>query len=139
MNRNQHGFTLIEIMMVVAIIGILAAIALPAYTDYSIRARVSEGIVVAEECKVSVTEYAINFRALPTNLTVAGCSSVRTGTIRRVRVNRGEIRVTMGNDPSLGDAAGMVIRLTPVMSKKSITGWTCSSSMDKYVPSSCRS
>ena len=59
MKRIQQGFTLIELMIVVAIIGILAAIALPAYQDYTIRARVSEGIMAAGGCKTAVAEYAL--------------------------------------------------------------------------------
>lgn len=140
MNRNQHGFTLIELMVVVAIVGVLAAIALPTYRDFTIRARVSEGISAAEECKTSVTEYTATRGALPRNLTTSGCDWTRTAMVRRINVVRGEIRVTMTNDPALGDAAGMVIRLTPgPLVNRQITSWTCSSSNEYYMPSSCRS
>ncbi len=75
MKRVQQGFTLIELMIVVAIVGILAAIALPAYRDYTIRARVSEALAAAGACKTSVADYASSKGSLPTNLTQAGCGS----------------------------------------------------------------
>ncbi len=72
MNDEQHGFTLIELMIVVAIIGILAAIAIPAYQDYTIRAQVSEGLTLAAGAKTAVSEYFLERGAWPTDNATAG-------------------------------------------------------------------
>src|SRR5690606_2323311 len=71
----QKGFTLIELMIVVAIVAILAAIALPAYTDYMKRSKVSEAMAAAGACKTSVAEYAASTNTLPADEDVAGCAT----------------------------------------------------------------
>ena len=73
MKRIQQGFTLIELMIVVAIVGILAAIALPAYQDYIVRATMSEALAAIGACKTSVAEYAATRPAYPANQTDPGC------------------------------------------------------------------
>ena len=78
MKRIQQGFTLIELMIVVAIVGILAAIALPAYQDYTVRARVSEALAAAGACKTQVAEFMAARGALPATLAESGCSDVAT-------------------------------------------------------------
>src|SRR5690242_10962409 len=78
MNRVQKGFTLIELMIVVAIIGILAAIALPAYQDYTIRSKVSELVVKADGCKASVAEYFQSQATFPADAATAGCTTTAT-------------------------------------------------------------
>ncbi|ENS9591515.1 prepilin-type N-terminal cleavage/methylation domain-containing protein, partial [Neisseria gonorrhoeae] len=75
MNTLQKGFTLIELMIVIAIVGILAAVALPAYQDYTARAQVSEAILLAEGQKSAVTEYYLNHGEWPENNTSAGVAS----------------------------------------------------------------
>ncbi len=80
MTKLQKGFTLIELMIVVAIIGILAAIAIPAYQDYTIRAQVSEGMNLAAAAKAAVAETFLNRGVAPANRTVAGMSAALTDT-----------------------------------------------------------
>src|SRR5213079_851433 len=108
MKRIQQGFTLIELMIVVAIVGILAAIALPAYQDYTIRARVSEAAAAAGACKTAVAEYvATNGGTMPSSTSQAGCSSTTAATqfVASTEVgNSGVITVTLSADTKLGGA-----------------------------------
>src|ERR1700704_710189 len=78
MKRVQQGFTLIELMIVVAIVGILAAIALPAYQDYIIRSKMSEGVAAIAACKTSIAEYVSTKTTVPANTDVSGCSTTAT-------------------------------------------------------------
>ena len=89
MKRTQAGFTLIELMIVIAILGILAAIAIPAYQDYSIRAKISEAINTASPAKLAVSEYYQSEGALPTNRTEAGTSDVVTNFVNELTVASG--------------------------------------------------
>jgi type IV pilus assembly protein PilA len=144
MKKNmQGGFTLIELMIVVAIIAILAAIALPAYQDYTTRAKVSELVVAADACKTSVTEYYQSQQALPTDLAASGCSSNATQYITSLGVATGIITVT-GNATGAGHlptaAAGTLI-LTPVAGATTDLplAWTCGGTIaKKFLPASCR-
>ncbi|HFC7469593.1 TPA: pilin [Neisseria meningitidis] len=99
MNTLQKGFTLIELMIVIAIVGILAAVALPAYQDYTARAQVSEAILLAEGQKSAVTEYYLNHGIWPANNSSAGVASVSTDIkgkyVKSVEVAKGVITATM--------------------------------------------
>ena len=98
MKRVQQGFTLIELMIVVAIVGILAAIALPAYQDYVVRSKMSEAEAAIAACKTSVAEYAATHsNALPTDLTASGCSSTSTQYLASLNVTTGVIVATSQN------------------------------------------
>ncbi|WP_061818565.1 pilin, partial [Neisseria meningitidis] len=99
MNTLQKGFTLIELMIVIAIVGILAAVALPAYQDYTARAQVSEAILLAEGQKSAVTEYYLNHGEWPGNNTSAGvatsASDIKGKYVQSVEVAKGVITATM--------------------------------------------
>ncbi|HHS2128229.1 TPA: pilin [Neisseria meningitidis] len=98
MNTLQKGFTLIELMIVIAIVGILAAVALPAYQDYTARAQVSEAILLAEGQKSAVTEYYLNHGEWPGNNTSAGVatsSEIKGKYVKEVTVANGVITATM--------------------------------------------
>ena len=139
MKTLQKGFTLIELMIVVAIIGILAAIALPAYQDYTIRARVSEGIMAAGGCKAAVAEYTASNGVLPSDISAAGCQNTSTRFVDSLDVSDGVITVTLSTNPALGGAAAMTVVLSPgSLSNNAIVDWTCRGGIDKYVPGSCR-
>ncbi|HEZ1786280.1 TPA: pilin [Neisseria meningitidis] len=98
MNTLQKGFTLIELMIVIAIVGILAAVALPAYQDYTARAQVSEAILLAEGQKSAVTEYYLNHGEWPKNNTSAGVASsstIKGKYVKEVTVANGVVTATM--------------------------------------------
>ncbi|EMT6354081.1 pilin [Neisseria gonorrhoeae] len=102
MNTLQKGFTLIELMIVIAIVGILAAVALPAYQDYTARAQVSEAILLAEGQKSAVTEYYLNNGIWPANNTSAGVASSPTDIkgkyVESVTVTNGVVTAQMKSD-----------------------------------------
>jgi type IV pilus assembly protein PilA len=143
-HRYQQGFTLIELMIVVAIIGILAAIAIPAYQDYTIRSRVTEGLNLASAAKTAVSEsVASEGRFLSANNASYGlpaAASIQGQNTRSVAVAaNGVITVayrTLGGDTT----AGQTILLTPNTASGSIT-WDCAaggSIVAKYRPANCR-
>ncbi|EOG0317762.1 pilin, partial [Neisseria gonorrhoeae] len=101
MNTLQKGFTLIELMIVIAIVGILAAVALPAYQDYTARAQVSEAILLAEGQKSAVTGYYLNHGEWPENNTSAGVASsdkIKGKYVQKVEVAKGVVTATMKSD-----------------------------------------
>jgi len=142
--KKQQGFTLIELMIVVAIIGILAAIALPAYQDYTARARVSEGISLASGARTAVTEYFSSETVWPTTNESAGlpaAASISGDSVNNVEVTLSGaipiITVTYENLETAGGASGAV-SLTATNNGGSIS-WECTSNMpNAIVPASCR-
>jgi type IV pilus assembly protein PilA len=135
--NQQSGFTLIELMIVVAIIGILAAIAIPAYNDYMVRSRVSELINIGSNAKTAVSEFRIANGSMPTNNTQAGVTSISTNFVTGVAVANGVVTVT-GNSTNLGSGAALGIVLTPTFANGAVT-WACTSTgATQFAPASCR-
>lgn len=139
---RQQGFTLIELMIVVAIIGILAAIAIPMYQNYTIKAEVTEGINLAGGQKAAVTEYYADHGTFPSSNSLAGIAtdtSITGKYVTQVQVgSNGVITATFGNKAN-SNLNGKTIELAPTANGGSVS-WTCKSASlpGKYLPSSCR-
>ena len=133
MKRNiQKGFTLIELMIVVAIIGILAAVALPAYQDYTVRAKASELILAASSVRTCITEASQNAGAIA----ITGCDAPgAAGRVSSASVTSAGVVNVVGT----ASAGSTTITLTPTWNTTANTvTWACTSSPTKYAPSSCR-
>lgn len=142
MKMAQKGFTLIELMIVVAIIGILASIAIPAYQDYTIRAQISEGLVLSAGAKAALIDYYVNRGDWPNNNVKAGLANqndIRGKYVKSVRVKDNVIIVMYGNDANKA-IQNKKINLTAVYSL-GIFRWTCASAgviQDRHLPGACR-
>jgi type IV pilus assembly protein PilA len=167
MKTLQKGFTLIELMIVVAIIGILAAIAIPAYQDYTIRAQVSEGLTLASDIKAGIAEYTAQVGDWPTSLLQAGLGSAVAADkqgryVEGIDLDNGTIVVDYGRDANDRIQDG-VLAIQPYLNDNGDVVWRCGLSnapgapatatagdvtstgsetlttlSDKHMPASCR-
>lgn len=143
--KKPRGFTLVELMIIVAIIGVLVAIALPAYQDYVVRAKIAEGVLAASAARTAVSEgYAQQGRMLPGAASM-GVQTQATRYVagigwRRTSADSGDVVVTLSNDPGLAAAAGtaLVLRGTGNPATGAVL-WAClrDSIPQKYLPGSC--
>jgi len=138
MKKVQQGFTLIELMIVVAIIGILAAVAIPSYQDYTKRAHVSEGMGLAGSAKLAVAEYHASEGTYPTSNAQAGLTqsnSISGNAVNSVLVTNGSITITYNTKVT----SGATIIIKPTDASGAIT-WNCTGGtvVSKLRPSNCR-
>ena len=156
MKAVQKGFTLIELMIVVAIIGILAAVALPAYQDYTVRARVSEVILAASSCRTSITESLQSSPTADAQSAIGGCEISNTKMVQGGSSDTNGVITVVGSEGALGGATSATansIRLVPYINGtavvgstqggKTITEWRCGPAASnglaaKYLPGSCK-
>ena len=159
MKKNQQGLTLIELMIVIAIIGILGALALPAYQDYTVRAKVSEMMLAANGCKTAVNEAVSSASSADVSAALPiACESQTSKYVTRVSVDANGVMTVVGNHEALRgstSAAANSIALTPLQTGdtpvngstdggKTISGWRCGPASSnglpaKYLPTSCKS
>jgi type IV pilus assembly protein PilA len=140
MKSVQKGFTLIELMIVVAIIGILAAIAIPQYQDYTIRTKITEGLNLAAPAKLGVSESYASLGRFPTDEAEAGLATTLSSKyVSSLTMVDGVITITLQQIHANVD--GGTITLTPYVDADATrVEWGCTSSIDdKYLPANCRS
>ena len=129
MQKVQQGFTLIELMIVVAIIGILAAIAIPAYQDYTIRAQVSEGMTLAAAAKAAVVESYQNNGKAPLDRKAAGMTATITDTsgkyVTSVAIANGTITIVYNQADTHANIKGDTLTLTPYETPDFSVAWRC--------------
>lgn len=133
--KKQQGFTLIELMIVVAIIGILAAIAIPSYQDYIKRAKVTEMINVASAAKTSVSEYIVTEGSMPANQDEAGFSDVQTDYVTSIAWDGTDTLTITGRS----DISDVTLTLTASTNTTGQVEWECQATDGtEFAPASCR-
>ncbi len=129
MTRISRGFTLIELMIVVAIIGILASLAISAYQTYTIRAQVSEGVFMAGSAKAPLIDAYLQSGTAPADRVAAGMSPNPTDTsgayVSQVAINNGRIEITFGGPRAHADINGETLFMTPYATSSNSIAWRC--------------
>jgi type IV pilus assembly protein PilA len=160
--KQDKGFTLIELMIVVAIIGILASLAISAYQTYTVRAQISEGISMAAGTKVSITDTYANDGVAPADRAATGMTAAATDTrgsyVSGVQISNGRVDVTFGGPRAHAEIVGKTFSLTPYETTGNTIIWRCGAAAaptgaallnggdphqaptieTRYLPSSCR-
>ena len=138
MKTIQQGFTLIELMIVVAIIGILAAVALPAYQDYTVRAKVSELILAASSARSAIAERLSADPSATSSMGVGVTINV-VGKIATANVSDAGLVVVTGSTASSSTGQAVTLTVTPTANTSTGTiTWSCSGTPGKYMPATCR-
>lgn len=163
MKAVQKGFTLIELMIVIAIIGILAAIAIPAYQDYTIRAQVTEGMSLSADVKAGVAEVVAQLGTWPADLAATGLQPKAGKYVDAIAVNAGTINITYNNAVTNAALRAQTLSLEPYVNANNDVVWRCGRAaapiapatktlnggasganattallLDKYLPAACR-